>query len=44
MPVGEVTYNFGIPAKDKAEAIHKLVIALTTITDELKAMAKLGPN
>jgi len=44
MPVGETTYSFNIPAKDRNEACAKLLAALETICGELNVILKPGPN
>lgn len=44
MPIGETTYSFNIPAKDRNEACAKLLAALETICGELKVILKPGPN
>lgn len=44
VPVGEITYNFMIPAETKAEAIEKLRQGLEQVLQELKASTKVGVN
>lgn len=36
--VGETTYNFQIPAETEAEARNKLIAALGSVVEDLKAM------
>ncbi len=44
MQVAETTFTFNIPAENQPEACRKLIFALEKIMQELKAMAKPGPN